>query len=70
MKMGRLEKKFVNSKKHGEKNLEIVERVLGELSLSKAQKVLEIGCGVGVVAAHLVANYQLEVGRNYVVLQR
>jgi demethylmenaquinone methyltransferase/2-methoxy-6-polyprenyl-1,4-benzoquinol methylase len=53
MKMTRLEKKFVNASKHGERNLEILQRLFAHFDRSTVGKVLEIGCGAGTVAAHL-----------------
>jgi len=53
MKMTRFEKKFVNASKHGERNLEILHYLFTHFDSSTVGKVLEIGCGVGTVAAHL-----------------
>ena len=56
-----IEKKFVNSEQHGQKNLGIVERLLGRISLRDVTRVLEIGCGVGIVSAHLASQYNMNV---------
>lgn len=61
MKMSNVEKKFVNSKRHAQKNLELIERLFKNVDLSKINKVLEIGCGVGVVSAHLNSVYRMDV---------
>lgn len=61
MKMTKIEKKFVNSKRHAQKNIELVEQLFRRVDLSKKNKVLEIGCGVGVVSAHLNIKYQMDV---------
>jgi len=53
MKMTRLEKKFVNASKHGERNLEILHHLFTYFDSSTVGKVLEIGCGAGTVAAYL-----------------
>ena len=53
MKMSNVEKKFVNSKRHAQKNLELIRRLFNNVDLSKRNKVLEIGCGVGIISAHL-----------------
>jgi hypothetical protein len=43
MKMSKMEKRFVNSKWHAQKNIELVEHLLGRLGLSSITRVLEIG---------------------------
>ncbi len=47
MRMCKLEKKFVNSKRQAEKNIKIAERLFGEIDPSNVRRVLEVGCGVG-----------------------
>ena len=61
MKMTRIEKKFVNSKRHAQKNVELIERLFRHLDLTEMTRVLEIGCGVGVVSAHLNGKYEMTV---------
>jgi len=61
MKMLDIEKRFVNSKRHGQKNRGIVERLLGTISVRDVTGVLEIGCGVGIVSAHLANQYNMDV---------
>lgn len=61
MKMGRLEKKFVNSLKQGKKNVEIAQRLVGRIGLGNVQDVLEVGCGVGFLASHLASKHELNV---------
>ena len=61
MKMTRLEKKFVNASKHGERNLEILQHLFTHFDSSTVGKVLEIGCGVGTVAAHLSNKHGMQV---------
>lgn len=61
MKMIKIEKIFVNSKRHAEKNIELIERLFRYIDLKKIIKVLEIGCGVGVVSAHLNNKYGMTV---------
>ena len=61
MKMTRLEKKFVNASKHGEMNLEILHHLFTQFDSSTVGKVLEIGCGVGIVAAHLSNKLGMQV---------
>ena len=59
--MGKIEKSFVNSKRHAQKNLELVERLFNRLDLRNTARVLEIGCGVGIVSAHLTNRYTMDV---------
>ena len=61
MKMGRLEKKFINSKRHAQKNIELIERLFEHIEFQNIKRVLEIGCGVGVTAAHLHNKYNMSV---------
>jgi len=61
MKMGQIEKRFVNSKRHAQKNLELVERLFNRIDLRNTIRVLEIGCGVGIVSAHLTNRYNMNV---------
>ena len=61
MKMGKLEKKFVNSKRHARKNIELIERLFEHIDFHNITKVLEIGCGVGITAAHLHNKYRMSV---------
>lgn len=61
MKMGKIEKRFVNSQKHAQKNLELIDRLFNKIDLSNTSRVLEIGCGVGIVSAHLTSRYNMDV---------
>lgn len=61
MKMSKIEKRFVNSKRHAKKNLELVERLFNRIDLRNTTRVLEIGCGVGIVSAHLTNRYNMNV---------
>jgi ubiquinone/menaquinone biosynthesis C-methylase UbiE len=61
MKMSKIEKRFVNSKRHAQKNLELVERLFNRIDLRNTIRVLEIGCGVGIVSAHLTNRYNMNV---------
>lgn len=61
MKMSKIEKKFVNSKRHAQENLKLVERLFNKIDASNNKRVLEIGCGVGIVSAHLVNEYDMNV---------
>ena len=61
MRISRLEKIFVNNKKVAAKNIEIAERLFTQVDLSNVGMVLEVGCGIGVVASHLSEKYQWKV---------
>ena len=61
MKMTRLEKKFVNASKHGERNLRILQQLFTHFDSSTVEKVLEIGCGAGRVATHLSNKHGMQV---------
>ena len=61
MKMGKLERKFVNSKRHAQKNIELIEQLFKHIDLKNISNVLEIGCGVGITAAHLYNKYNMNV---------
>jgi len=59
--MGKLEKKFVNSEQHAQKNIELIERLFEHIDLENISNVLEIGCGVGTTAGHLHNKYNMSV---------
>jgi ubiquinone/menaquinone biosynthesis C-methylase UbiE len=61
MKISKIEKRFVNSKRHAQKNLELIERLFNRIDISNTTRVLEIGCGVGIVSAHLNNTYNMNV---------
>jgi ubiquinone/menaquinone biosynthesis C-methylase UbiE len=61
MKISKLEKKFVNSRKQAEKNIKIAEQLFSQIDLSNVEKVLEVGCGIGVVASYLAKKYKWNV---------
>lgn len=57
MKMIKLEKIFVNRKKEAEKNIKIAEQLFSQIDLSNVKKVLEVGCGIGVLSSYLAKEY-------------
>jgi len=61
MKITKLEKLFVNSKKQAEKNIKIAERLFGQIDLSNVKEVLEVGCGIGVLTSYLANKYEWKV---------
>ena len=66
MEMTRLEKWFVNRSKKAQRNIARVCQRLQELPSETIQDVLELGCGIGTVAAYLADNYEMNVyGTDY-----
>ena len=66
MEMTRLEKWFVNRRKKAERNIIRVRQRLQHLPSGAIQDVLELGCGMGAVSAHLAATYGMNVyGTDY-----
>lgn len=61
MKMSQLEKKFVNSRRHAQRNLKFLGPLLDQIDLDHITTVLEIGCGAGIVAATLREKYNMNV---------
>jgi len=53
MKMSKLEKRFMRTKAHMRKNVELISDLLTKVDLSDIRTVLEAGCGVGMASAHL-----------------
>jgi len=60
MKMMKLEKIFVNPSARA-RNIKVIERLFSQIDLSKVKKVLEVGCGIGVLSSYLAEKYQWEV---------
>jgi ubiquinone/menaquinone biosynthesis C-methylase UbiE len=60
MKMIKLEKIFVNFSART-RNIKIIERLFSQIDLSNVKKVLEVGCGIGVLSSYLAEKYEWEV---------
>ncbi len=60
MKMIKFEKIFVNPTARA-RNIKIIERLFNQMDLSNVEKVLEIGCGIGVLSSYLAEKYKWEV---------
>jgi ubiquinone/menaquinone biosynthesis C-methylase UbiE len=60
MKMIRLEKIFVNPSARA-RNIQIVERVFSQIDLGSVKRVLEVGCGIGVLSSYLAEKHDWEV---------
>jgi ubiquinone/menaquinone biosynthesis C-methylase UbiE len=61
MKMGKIEKKFVNSRIHAQKNFKLIEQFFNCIDAVDIKNVLEIGCGVGIVTSNLSGKYNLNI---------
>jgi len=58
--MSKLEKIFVNLSARI-RNIKTFEHLFSQIDLSNVNKVLEVGCGVGVLSSYLVEKYEWEV---------
>jgi ubiquinone/menaquinone biosynthesis C-methylase UbiE len=66
MEMTRLEKWLVNRNKKAERNIARIRQHLAELPSEAIKDVLELGCGIGAVAAFLSETYNMNVwGTDY-----
>ena len=66
MEMTRFEKWLVNRNKKAERNIARVRQRLAELPSAAIKDVLELGCGIGAVAAFLAETYDMKVwGTDY-----
>jgi len=61
MRLGKLEKVYVNSEWQAGQNIKIAERLFSEIDSSRVSRVLEVGCGIGVLASYLAKAYKWEV---------
>jgi ubiquinone/menaquinone biosynthesis C-methylase UbiE len=61
MKMSRFEKKFVNRPQKSQNNIYRIKEQLTELPVEHVHRVLEIGCGIGMVSAFLATECGMQV---------
>ena len=61
MKMGAIEKRFVNSPRHSRRVAERAERRIRRSNPRPGQHLLEVGCGNGATAIHLATTFTLAV---------
>ena len=57
MKIGKLEKVWVNSKWQSQKNIKIAEPLFDQVNIDNVQRVLEVGCGNGVLSSYLAEKH-------------
>ena len=60
MKMGKLEKIFVNPSART-RNIKTIEQLFSQIDLTDVEKVLEVGCGIGVLSSYLTEEYKWKV---------
>jgi ubiquinone/menaquinone biosynthesis C-methylase UbiE len=61
MKMGKIEKWFLNKPQHAKRVIDRAEKLLHFAKVQGRQKFLEIGCGSGAVSKHIAKKYILNV---------
>jgi ubiquinone/menaquinone biosynthesis C-methylase UbiE len=61
MKLGRMEKWFMNRPKHARRVINRVERLLPFACPEEGQRFLEVGCGSGAVCRHMAKRHSLNV---------
>jgi len=61
MKLGRIEKYFMNTQKHTEHVINRAQTLLEFIELKENQDFLEVGCGSGAVSKYIAERYQLNV---------
>ncbi|MBU7027606.1 MAG: hypothetical protein HXS48_11785 [Theionarchaea archaeon] len=52
MKMGTLEKLFINAEQHKRRTVDRVRNLMNFVELKENQKFLEVGCGAGAVSLY------------------
>jgi len=57
MMIGKLEKLWVNSKWQSHKNIKIAEPLFDQVNMENVKRVLEVGCGNGVLSSYLAEKY-------------
>ncbi len=60
MKMTKLEKIFVNASART-RNIEVIEQLVSHIELNDVKRVLEVGCGIGVLSSYLAEKYKWEI---------
>ncbi|MHA1379706.1 MAG: hypothetical protein ACTSRG_15150 [Candidatus Helarchaeota archaeon] len=55
MKMSKLEKIFVNNNAQAMKSIRVAVPLISQINLNNVKKVLEVGCGIGMVSSYLAS---------------
>jgi len=61
MKLGKIEKWFMNRQQHAEQTIFRAEKLLRFVNVKEQQNFLEVGCGNGAVSKHIAKKYLLNV---------
>ena len=61
MKLGKIEKWFINRESHSKEVIGKAESLLGIIDIKNDQSFLEIGCGSGPVSRYVSEKYKIEV---------
>ncbi len=61
MKLGKIEKWFINREIHSKKVIERAERLLDLIDIKPDQSFLEIGCGSGAASKHIYKKYRVKL---------
>jgi len=61
MKLGKIEKGFMNSPQHAKQAINRAKKLLPFTSLEGKQDFLEVGCGNGAASKYIASNYHLNV---------
>jgi ubiquinone/menaquinone biosynthesis C-methylase UbiE len=61
VKMSKVEKKFVNTRRHAQGNIRVLKRLFNHLDLQNIKNALEIGCGAGMLSNYLTQDYDIKV---------
>jgi len=61
VKINKLEKVLVNTKKRAKKNIKLVERLFTQIDVNNIKEILEVGCGIGVISSYLAEKYTCNV---------
>lgn len=61
MKLGRIEKWFMNRPGHAKHVIKRAEKLLGFVEVKDGQRFLEVGCGSGAVSKNMAEKYHLNV---------
>jgi cyclopropane fatty-acyl-phospholipid synthase-like methyltransferase len=61
MKLGKIEKWFMNRPQHAEQVVKRADKLLSFVNVKEKHNFLEVGCGSGAVSKHVAKKYLLKV---------